>query len=252
MENVVDQNKKPKRVQTLMHLKEHLYNHKDAIVIIGPYIDKEPIINLDETLYSRKSLKRTQSDFWKYYKENVDKKIDDSNIYNLIRHLMNEGIIKTVVNQSITSSIPGENLKGNVYIYNCDKCKTIYSRESIVFDTEALNECELCKGAIRPSVLLNNEKYNQNMVDNIIDALNETHTVIMIGVDFMEPIVDNLIGKYGTLKEIHNDTEDGDNQKIAISIQEQDSFDPNEVLFCEFKVEGNIEGSLIRLIKGLN
>ena len=238
-------------MKSLMELTEHMKKHKDAVIIIGSEVNqlkKEYSKETFNEVYNRKNFKRNPDALWDFYNENILTDIDDNNIYNLIKKLD----YALVVNQNINSPIKENafNIHGNVNVYMCPKCKTIYTSDYVYSEDGQHTDCELCEGKLRPSILLTGERYDQAMFDNLKDNLISTHTLILIGMDYTEQPLLDLIADYGDIKSQMAAAGDPENQKALVVIQSaEQEFDPNEVTFCDFLVKDNIENALSRLIK---
>lgn len=237
-------------------LVSHLKKYKDAVIIVGPGILENPIIKKEEFngKYTLKAFRRDKKTFWQYYLDNLNKEMDDkaNSVIDLIdKHLSEYSSI--VIDQNINSRAidKGERLHGSIYEYKCPKCKTVYTEEYMKLDGHSNSYCELCSTDLRPSVLFYGEKYNRAIYDKIVDLMNETHTVILIGMDYTEVSLIDILVDYGVIKSIASsgDEENTPDEKMIVAIQnEKEEIDPNEIVFCEFLVKGDIKESIDRLL----
>lgn len=238
-------------MRTLPELIEHIKKHKDAVIIIGSEVNKLKIDYSIEDFnenYNRKNLRRSPETLWNFYNDAMLTPIDDNKIYDLIQKMDYE----LVVNQNINSPIKNKafNIHGNVDVYMCPKCKTIYTSNFVYPGEEFHNECELCGSVIRPSVLLTGERYDQAMFDSMKDKIAVAHTLILIGMDYTEQPLLDLIADYGDIEAQLKAAGNPDDQKVIVAIQSQEQeFDPNDITFCDFLVKDDIENALTRMLK---
>jgi NAD-dependent SIR2 family protein deacetylase len=238
-------------MKNLSELIEHLKKHKDAVIIIGNEVNqlkKEYSIDDFNNTYNRKNLRRSPDKLWDFYNKNILTDIDFNNVYMLAENIDSS----LIINQNINSPIKEKaiNIHGNVDSYICTKCKTIYTSNFIYEGDTETHECELCGGTVRPSVLLTGEHYDQAMFDVLKSKLIETHSLILIGMDYTEQPLLDLIADYGDIKSQVNAAGDPDNQKTLVVIQSKEQeFDPNQITFCDFLVKDDIEEAMKRLLK---
>jgi NAD-dependent SIR2 family protein deacetylase len=238
-------------MKTAQDLIEHLKKYKDAVIIVGSGVNqlfKDYSAEDFNDNYNRKNLKRNPDELWKFYNQNILTPIDNNNMYSLIEKLD----YALLVNQNINGPTTEKtfDIHGNVGTYMCPKCKTVYSSTSVYDGENLYNECEVCGTTIRPTVLLAGERYDQTKFDDLKEKLIEAHTLILIGMDYTEEPLLQLIAQYGDIKIQVNAAGDPENQKALVAIQSKEQeFDPNELTFCEFLVKDDIENALERLIK---
>lgn len=247
-------------MKTLQELKEHLEKHNDAVIILGPGIQKNT--ELEYTVeefnenYTRKKFRREPEELWKFY---LDKMYDSIDTKDLETYILIKGLSKyaaLIVDQNMNSpqidNIKTINLHGSVHKWICPKCKIVYTNDYVFMDDEKVeNTCELCGSFIRPTALFVGERYDQADFDRIKDCLAETHTFILIGADYTEETILKLLSEYGLHKNDFN-MKDENEQKIVVCVQsKEEEFDPNELTFCEFLVKDDIKPAMQRLIEGL-
>lgn len=208
--------------RTIDHLVQNLKNHKDAVIIYGNRTNFDILkINEDtKDLYSRKKMIKEPSEFWKYYKEKIydqDGIENPSDIDNAINELIKTDTIKLLVNLNYTDHIQGVeviNLKGRAKHLRCMSCDKDFEVTNEMLD-KAINEesvlkCDECGGKISPTVMMFNEKYKDEHVKKIKDAVFKedekfnimlnTHVLIFIDVDFKEDYIDEIIESYSAIK----------------------------------------------------
>jgi len=240
-------------MKTVQELIKHLNKYKDAVIIIGPGIlEKQPDYTTEEfnENYNRKALIREPEKLWnffmdKMYREATDK---EETLLNTIKSL--KDITGLVVNQTMIAHTIGNSidLHGSLSIFQCHKCKTIYSKDYITSIEPYENKCECCGTVLRPTALLSGERYNHTDLKLVEESVMNAHTVILIGMDYTEETLLKLIAQYGDYKAI---TEAKD--KVLVSIQTpNEEFDPNEMTLFEFIVRDDIQAALDRLIGAMN
>lgn len=240
-------------MKTVQELIEHLNEHKDAVIIVGPGIlEKQSDYTMEEfnENYNRKALVREPEKLWnffmnKMYREATDK---ENTLLNTIKTL--EDVTGLVINQNMIAHTIGNtiNLHGSLSIFQCPKCKNIYTKEYVTSIEPYENSCECCGAIIRPTALLSGERYNHTDLSIVEESIMKTHTLILIGMDYTEETLLKLIAQYGDCKAI---TQAKD--KVLVSIQTpEEEFDPNEMTLFEFIVRDDIQAALDRLIKAMS
>lgn len=239
--------------KTVNNLVEHLNKYKDAIVIVGPKaLEDSYDFNMEDfnENYNRKSLVRSPEQMWDFFTNNMYKQIDGytNDLYTEISRL--NDVVGIVVDQNINSPMINNKIElhGSVHTFKCTKCKTIYPAQ-YVYDSsdEITTDCELCGAAIRPTVLLSGERYDAVDFNKVQESFAKSHTVILIGVDFTEEPILKLIAEFGDRRSIVN-SNDGEEELMMVCIKSStEDFDPNELCFFEFVVDGDVKSSLERL-----
>lgn len=233
-------------MKTLQELVSHMKKHKDAVIILGPGINKVPYKFTAEEFnenYTRKNLKRNPKVLWDFYLSKVMCEENNSVIYDLVKELDHS----IIVDQNYNGKYADIYFHGHMNLYKCQKCKTLFPIEGL--DLESSIECECCGGELRPTVLLSGERYDNDDFIKIKESILNTHTIVTIGMDYNEDSLSNLIADYGDMKSQVN-ASNPDNMKILVGIQDKDyDFDPNEITFFEFLVKDDIESAINRLLK---
>lgn len=220
--------------KSISDLINHLKEHKDAVVIVGDKalrgLDVKTITEDDKEIFNRKVLVKHPDQYWNWYFENVveslttaleklnaDKDSDLNKNIESIVNLCNQDFVKQTISLSQDDKIDinANNciaLKGTIDKYECVKCdKVIFGNKK--FATVDYN-CT-CGGRIRPSILMYNEKYNQKKLNDMRQAVFteengkpvlNTHTLILIGVDFEEDLMHDMLNSFKALKNSSKET----------------------------------------------
>lgn len=240
--------------RTVKDLVEHLNKYKDAVIIVGPGAlapqDKNDY-SMEEfnENYNRKSLVREPEKMWNFFNEKMKKDFSNEtrDTYVAIKEL--NDIASLIIDQNTNAPHMDKkvDLHGSLHKFKCNKCKTIYTDAYVYGLGKETHECEVCGGTIRPTVLLSGERYDNAIFLEVQEKIKASHTLILIGMDYTEESLMQLIAEYGDVKSFINAKEEGE-EKMLVSIQTTDEeFDPNEMAFFEFIVKDNVKDALIRL-----
>lgn len=242
--------------RTVKDLVEHLNKYKDAVIIVGPGAlapqDKnEYSIEEFNNNYNRKALVREPQKMWDFFNDKMRKEISEEtfNTYRAIKQF--DDITALIIDQNTNAPMMAKkaDLHGSLHNFKCNKCKISYTSNYIYDCEEEVHECEVCGGTIRPTALLSGERYDNAIFLDVQEKIKASHTVILIGMDYTEESLMQLIAEYGDVKSFINAKEEGE-EKMLVSIQtKEEEFDPNEMAFFEFIVRDNIEDALKRLKK---
>lgn len=234
-------------MKTIQELINHLKTHKDAVIIIGPGLNSEEVKYTTDEFnenYNRKNLKRDPKRLWDFFNDKIRGPLSDKKGYDLVNQIDHA----LILDQNINGSTAASYLHGHVNIFMCQKCKTLYTQEYVYSHDPYEVCCETCEGTIRPTVLLSGERYNQGIFDEFKEALLNAHTVILVGIDYTEDAILNLIADYGDMKAQLN--AEGKDTRCLVAIQSiEEEFNPNEITYFEFLVKDDIDSSLGRLLK---
>ena len=242
--------------RTVKNLVEHLNKYKDAVIIVGPGALAQQDRN-DYSIeefndnYNRKSLVRDPQKMWNFFNNKMKKDLSDETIdtYKAIKKL--DEVTSLIIDQNTNAPMMAKkaDIHGSLHSFKCNKCKTIYSKQYVYDFNEENHECELCGSAIRPTVLLSGERYDNTIFLQVQEKIKASHTLILVGMDYTEESLMQLIAEYGDIKSFINSKEEGE-EKMLVSIQTtEEEFDPNEMTFFEFIVKGDIKDALERLNK---
>lgn len=232
-------------MRTLQELIDHMKKFKDAVIILGPGINKVPINFTVEDFnekYNRKTLKRNPDVLWDFYFKQILCEENNSAVYDLVKELDHS----IIIDQNYNGKYADIYLHGHINLYRCQKCKTLFPIEGL--DLETTKQCECCGGDLRPTVLLSGERYDNDDFMKIKESILNTHTLIAIGMDYNEDSLSNLIADYGEMKSHINSTNPEDT-RFLVAIQDKNfNYNPNEIAFFEYLVKDDIESALARLI----
>lgn len=240
--------------RTVKDLVEHLNKYKDAVIIVGPGAlapqDKNDYsIEEFNDNYNRKSLVRNPEKMWNFFNDKMKKDFSNEtrNTYIAIKELNDIASLIIDQNTNAPKMSKKSDLHGSLHDFKCNKCKTLYTEQYVYGFEEENHVCELCDGPIRPTVLLSGERYDNAMFLDVQEKIKASHTLILIGMDYTEESLMQLIAEYGDVKSFINAKEE-DEEKMLVAIQtNEEDFDPNEMAFFEFIVKGNIKDALVRL-----
>ena len=219
-------------------LLEHIEKFKDTVFILGPEINKYKSNYSQEeynNIYTRKNIIRKPEEAINFYLDKI-----------MTKDLNTNGPI----NKDIIS------LHGNINNYYCVKCKKNYTKDEFNSLKDNKYKCVECNGQVRPSIIVSGENYNQLLFNQLKEAIDKTHVLFLIGMDYSEQPILDLIADFGDKKAMHNAKAIDEEEKYLVVIQEdkEDFFDLNSITFCEYLVKDkNIEDAIDRLInsKGL-
>ena len=240
-------------MRTVQDLVEHMKKYKDAVIIFGSNIDNcGQALSKEEfnKSYTRKNLVRNPECLWEYFLNEMytepSKRVDT--VKREIEKM--DDVVSAIVNQTmfypnLNKSIP---LHGSIDKFICSKCKTEYTIDYITSKEPFEYECELCDGHIRPTALLAGERYVKADLDAVKEAIKNTHTLFLIGMDYTEQALMEIISEYADVTSFNADTTEEEHMLIAVQNNEE-SFDPNEMAFFHFIVKDDISEAMKRLIK---
>lgn len=237
--------------KTVKDLVEHMNKYKDTIFIVGPGIlthGKRYTTEEFNECYTRRNLVRDSDKLWNFFMDKMYETItpEEQQCFNIIKSF--DDVTQIVINQNTVGDTSSKmvNLHGLSNLFICHKCKTYFTSDYITSAEPYECECELCGGTLRPTALLSGERYVKLDYDRIVSAFENTHTIILVGMDYTEESLIDLISQYGNIKSFDN--EKGEEQKMLVAIQStEEEFDPNELAFCEFLVKDNPCEALKRL-----
>lgn len=231
----------------------HLEQYKDALLLIG---DKAiSTKEIDSDVLNNKTLRRFPEAFWKHYFENVfiDPNGELSQAQKAVAALKNKGYVKDIINLTTDSKLNGLgdiiNLHGTSDKFKCTSCKTIFTYDYVETCPENEIKCEVCGRPLRPSILLNGENYFDDQYNAFKHLLLETHTLFVVGLDWGESPIVNLIADYSDMKQDRNAREE--EKRMIVVVGGDDFMDVNEVGMFEFFVPGDVNESMQRLLSNI-
>ena len=241
-------------------LLNHLKEYKDAVIVLGPDIAQVNVEVTEESKdsFNRKTMVRDPKKFWSYYAENLMKLYSYNDITTeTVEALLDLQLHSTVIDTNIidvlnhTSAIypAGKNKK-----LECVKCSKTYNAEELYHQLkfqDATLKCS-CGGNIKPTVLCFGERYPMNIYNKVKEAIFHeengkvslnTHTLIFIGVDFSDSLVQEVIDSFDALK---------DNSHYTVIIADKEHREDVIYYNPEFGVCDDIQQGVSRLIDLLN
>lgn len=231
---------------------------------------------INKNVFSRKNMIKNPKLFWKFYNEEVLKEKDENIIepYKYIVKLTSMNIIKKTFDFNtdgfLYELLDKEHqdlyipIRGEQHLLQCVKCKEKFSideiphydkiKEPITHDQleHKLPSCD-CKGKIKPTIPFYGEKYEQYDIETLFKCIFEyndnnepiglkTHTLILIGVDLLDDLIDEIIMGFNKFKS---------NDKFTVFICENSSILMNDYQ-ADFGTTYEHTESLKRLVKLLN
>lgn len=259
-------------MRTINELALHMKKFKDAVIIVGP----DAIQSYNKTIskedlsdkFSRKSLKRTPQIFWDTFKESIyidSESCQLSPTYKNIQTLLNKQLVSKVITQthdgllSIMTSLSDKiiPLHGSDQEFVCTgpDCKIFYPYSAIMpyLDIDHIPRCEICGKQLRPSTLMENENYDDELFFQAKKAIYETHTLLVWGIDFGEEELLSLIAQYGDIKANENASGNEEAERVLVGCINPDVLiDVNdEIAFFEFLVKENCDEATSRFTKAI-
>ena len=195
----------------------HLKKYKDAVIVLGPKIITDEMFRVDEKtkeIYNRKTMIKEPDKFWMFYSKFIMSMPQSysNKIINSIDNLLKLNLHSNIVDINLINSIDNViSPNGKTDILECVKChKQInpYEIKEQLENQDKTFKCE-CGGNIKPTVLYFGEKYTTPVYNSVKDAIFteengkpalNTHTLIFIGVDFMDSLTEEMIDSFDALK----------------------------------------------------
>ncbi len=225
---------------------EHMKKHKDALVLFGDNGLKNPP-DIDPSVLTNKKLIRDADNFWAYYFENVLNNDEMSDAQKVIMHMDKEDLLSGIINLTFDDKLENSkmliNLHGVASEFKCNSCKVNYTKEYVT-SFESGIKCEICGKALRPNILLTGERYIDDKFNAFKQMVLDTHTLFIVGLDWNEDAVVDLIASYGDMKEVRNMKEA--DKRILVAVGADDIIDISDIGRFEFLVNGNVNESMKR------
>ena len=196
---------------------KHLKQHKDAVIVLGSKIITDEMFRVDEKtkeIYNRKTMIKEPDKFWKFYSKCIMSMPEhySNNVIESINELLKLNLHSHIIDINLINSVDNViSPNGRTGVLECVKChKQIdaYDIQDQLENQEKVFKCE-CGGNIKPTVLYFGEKYTTPVYNSVKDAIftekNDkpilnTHTLIFIGVDFMDSLTEEIIDSFDALK----------------------------------------------------
>lgn len=229
------------------------------------YVRKEPLFfqpgESSRNVFSRKTMVKNPNMFWQFYKQMILKDPEESlETYDTIKEFINMDLIKSVIDFNTDGLLKDVKplyipMKGNRNIVQCVKCNKTYNVSDINLNTEKPIICSDiegdCKGKIKPTIPFYGEKYDTINItntfheiftydDNDVAIGLNTHTLILIGTNFTEDLLDEIIRGYNQFKTRQNDA-------FSVFITDNDDMFMNSYL-ADFGTTYDINESVKKLI----
>lgn len=238
---------------TITQLVSHMQKYKDALFILGPgagfYNIPTPTREQLEANYSSKTLRRKPEEFWPFFKEFIFIDPDQNQptqTQDNVQLLREKGVVGAIVTQTTDGSWEYHlgtekviQLHGTSADFVCmnSECKTHFTHHYVMSLEQPVPQCEVCGKELRPNILLFGEKYRDDRFEAFKHHILTTHTLILIGVDFTEEAVMQMVANYVDMKTLMN-AQNEDEKRMAVVINPPSGYDVNEEIgFFEFIVD---------------
>lgn len=153
----------------------------------GLYVAKKKYGYSPEKILSNTFFKNHTNIFFEYYKQNMLYLDAKPNVaHYALEKLEDMGKLKAIITQNIdglhqkSGSTNVIELHGSVHRNFCRKCGTFYDAEFIK-NSKDIPLCKECGGQIKPDVVLYGESLNMNNIENSINYVERTNTLIVGG-----------------------------------------------------------------------
>lgn len=227
-------------------LLEHMEKHKDALVLFGEK-GLSSSNDIDQEMMSNKTLRRKPDEFWKYYFQNIVTGDVLSDAQKAVIQMDKKGLLSGIINLTFDDKFENSNMLINLHgvcsDFKCTTCKINYTKEYVTsFDSGV--KCEVCGKPLRPNILLTGERYVDDKFNAFKQMVLDTHTLFIVGLDWNEDAVVDLIASYGDMKEVRNMKEA--DQRIMVAVGTDDIIDISDIGRFEFLVSGDVNESMKR------
>lgn len=234
---------------------KHLKQHKDAVIVLGSKIITDEMFRVDEKtkeIYNRKTMIKEPDKFWKFYSKCIMSMPEEysNDVVKSINKLLELNLHSKVIDINLINSVDDViSPNGRTDVLECVKCHkqfNPYEMKEQLENQDKIFKCE-CGGNIKPTVLFFGEKYTTPVYDSVKDAVFteengkpalNTHTLIFIGVDFMDSLTEEMIDSFDALKTKNQFTVIIDNTQTNLIYYEP-----------EFGVSDELDKGINRLIE---
>lgn len=242
---------KDNKVMDVKELIEHMRKYKDTLILFGENGLKTPP-NIDSSILTNKNLVREPDKFWSHYFENLLVSDDASDAQKVIMHLDKEGLLSGIINLTFDDKFQNSNMLINIHglasEFKCSSCKITYTKEYVT-SFESGVKCEVCGKPLRPNILLTGERYFEDKFNAFKQMVLNTHTLFIVGLDWNEDAIVELIASFGEMKDMRNLREP--DKRIMVSVGADEVADMSEIGNFEFIVHGDVNESMIRFAENL-
>lgn len=231
-------------VTTLEALNAHI-KQPDAnnFVVVGPYIGDYKLLSPKELeCFRLKGLVKSKDTFRALFYEKI---LLDTTALSAELKVLDPWIKRYYMQNVNALDLDPQKityLKGEANRFKCARChKEIKNLET----NDGL--CPDCGGLIRPRCLLNNEKYDLELLKTFDKDLLEATTIFLVGFNFNEIELSKQLEAIGSAKKL------GDaRMPVIVVVGECDKEGIFDVFYPEFIVDERPEGALRRLNQQIN
>lgn len=210
------------------------------LFIIGPYADRYCILTNEEVqqMYLRNIVRDPKTFYGVYDKTFTFISAEENQTYQHLKTLKEFGVVDEIYCQTVDSTY--ENL-GAIYLRGCNNRYKCIGCGKYFEKLPESYKCD-CGKTIRPDVLLNNEKYNLQLLEQFDAALKEYNTLFFIGFDFNEEEI---------IKQLYIETNKKFNKNgpvVAVAVGECNKQALYEEFHFDFIVDEKTDTAMGRLV----
>ncbi|NLK71929.1 MAG: NAD-dependent protein deacylase [Clostridiales bacterium] len=162
--------------------------------------------HVPEELLSHNFFEKNAEIFYDYYKKNlIYKDAQPNKAHKALARLEKEGKIKAVITQNVDGlhQMAGSKnvleLHGSIHRNYCMQCGRKFDLDFIM-QSEGVPLCPVCKGVVRPDIVLYEEPLNEEVINKSIQAVRDSDALIVGGTSLVVYPAAGLInyfnGKY--------------------------------------------------------
>jgi NAD-dependent SIR2 family protein deacetylase len=143
------------------------------------------------------------------------------------------------------------NLHGTSLTYRCQnpKCKIEYTHHYVT-SSDGIPTCEVCGRELKPNLLLVGDNYDDNEFHAMKLKMVDTHTLILIGFDFTEEPLTEILASFCDIKLLNKSTGKPEDVKMLVTVHEPGThINEEDIGFFEFWVEDDCGEATGRLLK---
>ena len=178
-----------------------------------------------ETILSHSFYRRNPEEFYRFYREKMLYLDAEPNITHIqLAKLEKAGKLKGIITQNIdglhqkAGSKNVMELHGSVLRNYCERCYEFMSAEDILHST-GVPVCPVCKGPVKPDVVLYEEGLNQKTMEDAVYAISHAEVLIVGGTSLSVYPAAGLIDYYrGDKLVLINKTQTPKDQKADLLI----------------------------------
>lgn len=162
--------------------------------------------HVPEELLSHNFFEKNAEVFYDYYKKNlIYKEAQPNKAHKALARLEKEGKVKAVITQNVDGlhQMAGSKnvleLHGSIHRNYCMQCGRKFDLDFIM-QSEGVPSCPVCKGVVRPDIVLYEEPLNEEVINKSIQAVRDSDALIVGGTSLVVYPAAGLInyfnGKY--------------------------------------------------------